>query len=176
MCVLKSTHFLVSPSPLPPPAPPARHRYAWQDYYSNFWAKEPCSCGDPTQASHPWNTPITTAQCEKHVLGGEASLWSERIDVMNIDSQLWPKSSGAAERLWTHVVDTTVKVHASGQGVVQRIVQARIGEMACKMTTRGIAVGPPYTNHATVGGALYAGAGCSLPADYTPLGISSCCQ
>jgi hypothetical protein len=128
--------------------------------------------GDPTQVPRPWNTPITTAQCEEHVLGGETSLWSERIDVTNIDSQLWPKSAGAAERLWSHVSDPSVQNHFKGKPATG----GRVADMICKMVTRGIAVGPTYTNQATIGGALYDGPGCSLPADYTPLGLSSCCQ
>ena len=91
----------------------------------------------------------------------------------NVDSQMWPKSAGAAERLWTQVADTTVQNHLQQTG---NAPGERIADMVCKMVTRGIAVGPTYTNGATISGALFAGAGCALPADYTPLGVSSCCQ
>ncbi|XP_042224093.1 chitooligosaccharidolytic beta-N-acetylglucosaminidase-like isoform X1 [Homarus americanus] len=36
------------------------------------------------------------------VLGAEAPLWSESVDVGSLDAKLWPRGSALAERLWTN--------------------------------------------------------------------------
>ncbi|XP_055912181.1 chitooligosaccharidolytic beta-N-acetylglucosaminidase-like [Eupeodes corollae] len=38
----------------------------------------------------------------KLILGSEAAVWSEQIDEFTLDSQLWPKASALAERLWSN--------------------------------------------------------------------------
>ncbi|KAG0182918.1 hypothetical protein DFQ28_003647 [Apophysomyces sp. BC1034] len=37
----------------------------------------------------------------KNVLGGEVALWSEQVDEVSLDTRLWPRSSAAAEILWS---------------------------------------------------------------------------
>ena len=42
-----------------------------------------------------------TAEEKQRVLGGEACMWSELINPVNIDERLWPRAATVAERLWS---------------------------------------------------------------------------
>ena len=76
--------------------PGFRPQYAWADYWQDFWAKEPCAVH-----TNGYSSPmISPAQCKSQVLGGEASMWSERVDITNIDGAIWPRTAAVAERLW----------------------------------------------------------------------------
>jgi len=55
----------------------------------------------------PEDSPLTEEQKEL-VLGGEATMWSEYVSPENIDSRIWPRMAGIAERFWSsgNVTDT----------------------------------------------------------------------
>ena len=55
----------------------------------------------------PEDSPLTEEQKEL-VLGGEATMWSEYVSPENIDSRIWPRMAGIAERFWSSgtVTDT----------------------------------------------------------------------
>jgi len=36
------------------------------------------------------------------IIGGDVKLWSEEIDMANLDQRLWPRASAVAERLWSN--------------------------------------------------------------------------
>src|SRR5215510_69143 len=48
----------------------------------------------------PENTTLT-AEEQKLILGGEATMWSEWVSPETIDSRIWPRTAAIAERLWS---------------------------------------------------------------------------
>jgi hexosaminidase len=57
-------------------------------------------------AEHYLNDPIPadstlTAEERRHILGGEACMWSEFVSPETIDSRIWPRMAAIAERLWS---------------------------------------------------------------------------
>jgi hexosaminidase len=49
-----------------------------------------------------------TIEEKKRVLGGEATMWSELVTPVTVDSRIWPRTAAIAERLWSpkSVTDT----------------------------------------------------------------------
>jgi hexosaminidase len=45
-------------------------------------------------------SPLSAAE-RAHILGGEATMWSEWVTPETIDSRIWPRTAAIAERLWS---------------------------------------------------------------------------
>jgi hexosaminidase len=48
----------------------------------------------------PENLDLTNEQ-KKFILGGEATMWAELVDSINIDTRIWPRTAAIAEVLWS---------------------------------------------------------------------------
>ena len=48
----------------------------------------------------PADSTLTPAEA-RHILGGEATMWSEWVTPETIDSRIWPRTAAIAERLWS---------------------------------------------------------------------------
>ncbi len=48
----------------------------------------------------PENSGLTTEE-KKNILGGEATMWSELVTPVTIDSRIWPRTAAIAERFWS---------------------------------------------------------------------------
>lgn len=44
---------------------------------------------------------ILTPEQQRHIKGGEATMWSEWVTPETIDSRIWPRTAAVAERLWS---------------------------------------------------------------------------
>ena len=67
---------------------PGKGRYRWMETWIDFYEHEPVPPG-------------LSQEEENRMLGGEACMWSESVDSNNFDSFVWPRTSAAAERLWS---------------------------------------------------------------------------
>jgi len=65
------------------------------------------------------------------VLGGEISQWGETIDDSNSDTRLWPRTSAAAERLWSPMSLNNADA-----------AEVRFLHHRCRMVGRGMEAGP----------------------------------
>lgn len=49
----------------------------------------------------PIGDAILTRQEEARILGGEATMWSELVTPLTVDSRIWPRTAAIAERFWS---------------------------------------------------------------------------
>jgi hexosaminidase len=55
----------------------------------------------------PADSPLTPDE-QKHILGGEATMWGEYVGPETIDSRIWPRTAAIAERLWSPRTTTDI--------------------------------------------------------------------
>ena len=80
------------------------------------------------------------------VLGGEAHIWSEQTDSVNLDQMVWPRTCAAGEVLWSGAKD------ASGQNRSQITASPRLSEMRERLVARGIRAEPIQMPYCTMNG------------------------
>ncbi|KAK5705381.1 Glucosamine-6-phosphate isomerase (Glucosamine-6-phosphate deaminase) (GNPDA) (GlcN6P deaminase) [Elasticomyces elasticus] len=80
------------------------------------------------------------------VLGGEAHIWSEQTDPVNLDQMVWPRTCAAAEVLWSGAKD------ASGQNRSQITASPRLNEMRERLVARGVRAEPIQMPYCTQNG------------------------
>ncbi|KAK4574136.1 Glucosamine-6-phosphate isomerase (Glucosamine-6-phosphate deaminase) (GNPDA) (GlcN6P deaminase) [Recurvomyces mirabilis] len=114
----------------------------WLDFYqtdaAGFWPFQ-----DYCAPFHNWRLmysydPLSgvPANATHLVLGGEAHIWSEQTDSVNLDQMVWPRTCAAAEVLWSGAKD------ASGQNRSQVTASPRLAEMRERLVARGIKAEP----------------------------------
>ncbi|MEW7291500.1 beta-N-acetylhexosaminidase [Aquimarina sp. 2304DJ70-9] len=47
------------------------------------------------------NSSDLTDQEQKHILGGEVTMWGELVTPLTLDSRIWPRTAAIAERFWS---------------------------------------------------------------------------
>jgi hexosaminidase len=99
--------------------------YEWVDTWKNFYNN------DPTAGLS------LSAEEAARVLGGEAAMWGEQVDETNIESRVWPRAAGTAERLWS---DKSVN---NADVALPRLVDFRCNSLA----RRGIGAGPVHPDY-----------------------------
>lgn len=70
------------------------------------------------------------------IIGGEAHIWAEQTDPVNIDRMVWPRAAAAAEILWSGAKDA--------QGLNRSQIEAapRLSEMRERLVAKGVMAEP----------------------------------
>ncbi len=98
----------------------------------------------------PSNSTLTAEEA-KHVLGGEATMWSEWVTPETIDSRIWPRTAAIAERLWSSRTVTDVPDMYRRLAVVSvqleelGLTHKKNRDMMLRRLVRGEDVGPLRT-------------------------------
>jgi len=66
------------------------------------------------------------------IIGGEACMWGETVDISDMLQTVWPRAAAVAERLWSPAASTTDPSQA----------ESRFAWFRCLMNDRGIAAAP----------------------------------
>lgn len=96
--------------------------YLWVDTWVSFWRNDP----------HMY---LTTDAQKRLVQGGEACMWAEQVDSVNLDGRIWPRASGTAERLWSPPTPSV-----SAQAIAA--ARLRLVSFRCRMARLGVRAGP----------------------------------
>ncbi|XP_059061452.1 beta-hexosaminidase subunit beta-like [Achroia grisella] len=74
-----------------------------------------------------------------NIIGGEACMWGEVVDDVNVLSRVWPRASAVAERLWSNIPVAGYRARTDALDSARH----RLEEHTCRMNRRGIAAQPP---------------------------------
>ncbi|KAK6388583.1 hypothetical protein LTR65_007739 [Meristemomyces frigidus] len=110
----------------------------WLDFYPGTSSAEYWPYADYCSPRHNWRLMYSydplggVPENSTHlVLGGEAHIWSEQTDTVNLDQMVWPRTCAAGEVLWSGAKD------ASGQNRSQITASPRLSEMRERLVARG---------------------------------------
>jgi len=95
---------------------PGCYHYEFEDTWIDFFLNDP--------------TANLTASQAQFVLGGESVMFGEQVDSHVIDTRVWPRACGTAERLWS-------PSSTDYESALPRLVAHR-----CRLSQRGIAASP----------------------------------
>jgi hexosaminidase len=70
------------------------------------------------------------------VIGGEAHIWAEQTDPVNLDRMVWPRAAAAAEVLWSGAKD------AQGKNRSQVEAAPRLSDFRERLVKMGVAAEP----------------------------------
>nr|POE93351.1 beta-hexosaminidase [Quercus suber] len=120
-----------------------------QDSAAGYWPFEDyCSPRKNWRLMYSYD-PLTgiPANLTHLVLGGEAHIWSEQTDAINLDSMIWPRAAAAAEVLWSGAKDPDTGLNRS-----QISASPRLSEMRERLVARGIRAEPIQMPFCTMNG------------------------
>jgi hexosaminidase len=92
--------------------------------------------------------PLSGVPADKQhlVIGGEAHMWAEQTDPVNVDRMIWPRGAAAAEVLWSGAKD------ADGKNRSQIDASPRLSEMRERLVAMGIGAEPIQMPFCTMDG------------------------
>jgi len=99
--------------------PSHNYVYLWEDTWMDFYLNDPVNGTD------------LSPQELALILGGQACQWAEQVDDTVVDTRIWPRALGTAERLWSSY--DLMDPYAA----LPRIISHR-----CRLVRRGIDAGP----------------------------------
>ncbi|CAN9224279.1 unnamed protein product [Alternaria alternata] len=115
---------------------------------ANYWPYQ-----DYCAPFHNWRLiysydPLSGVPAENQhlVLGGEAHMWAEQTDPVNVDRMIWPRAAAAAEVLWSGAKD------GQGQNRSQIDAAPRLSEMRERLVAKGIGAEPIQMPYCTMEG------------------------
>lgn len=82
------------------------------------------------------------------VVGGEAHMWAEQTDPVNVDRMIWPRGSAVAEILWSGAKD------GQGQNRSQIDAAPRLSEMRERLVAKGVGAEPIQMPYCTMEGTV----------------------
>lgn len=94
-------------------------------YFANLWPQ-------PEKRQQ-----ISEDLMRKHIIGGEACLWSEKVDASVLDAKLWPDAAATAENLWMGPIKIQSLIP-----LWDYVVKPRLKWYRCFMIERGIGFSP----------------------------------
>ncbi|KAE8843263.1 hypothetical protein PTNB73_01308 [Pyrenophora teres f. teres] len=118
----------------------AASSYPYQDYCAPFHNWRLIYSYDPLAGVAPENQHL--------VLGGEAHMWSEQTDPINVDRMIWPRAAAAAEILWSGAKDE------QGRNRSQIDAAPRLSEMRERLVMRGVGAEPIQMPYCTMEGTV----------------------